>query len=279
MEYRVAPAEASGLEAHSVDLVTVAQSLHWFRIDEFYAEAHRVLKPRGVLAVWSYGMQHVDDPRIDEVVQHFYSEIVGPYWPPERRLVENGYRDVAFPFEELKPPHFVMQEHWPLERLLGYFRSWSATGRYVAEKGVDPVTALGEKLSALWGDPGGRASSSGRWPSGWGAASESCDPVPGGDQHRQIPQCHLMSHASLRTHPCRLVREPRPRRTRQSRTLNPCERAAGTDERSGAGVLKAALKADRRAHPRARPATPGEGYLSVGLSDRLPPVPAPYWII
>jgi SAM-dependent methyltransferase len=153
VEYRVAPAEASGLASHSVDLVTVAQALHWFRIDAFYAEALRVLKPGGVLAVWSYGIQHMDDPRIDAEVQHFYAEVVGPYWPPERRLVETGYREVSFPFAELKPPHFVMRESWPLERLLGYFRSWSATGRYVAEKGVDPVTPLMEKLATLWGDP------------------------------------------------------------------------------------------------------------------------------
>ena len=152
VEYRVAPAEASGLPAQSVDLVTVAQSLHWFKLDEFYAEAHRVLKPGGVLAVWSYGVQHVEDARIDAEVQRFYGEVVGPYWPPERRWVESGYRDLPFPFDELTPPRFAMQEQWPLERLLGYFRSWSATGRYVQDKGEDPVVALGEQLARLWGD-------------------------------------------------------------------------------------------------------------------------------
>lgn len=153
IEYRVATAEASGIEPESIDFVGVAQALHWFKVDEFYAEAHRVLRPRGVLAVWTYGIQHVEDPRIDQEVQRFYGDVVGPYWPPERKLVETGYRDLRFPFEEMKPPHFVMKERWPLERLLGYFRSWSATGRYVADRRVDPVTPLEDRLAPLWGDP------------------------------------------------------------------------------------------------------------------------------
>lgn len=153
VEYRVAPAEASGLASQSIDLVAVAQALHWFRIGEFFAEAQRVLKPRGVIAVWSYGVQKFADEKIDAEVQRYYGEVVGPYWPPERAIVESGYRDLEFPFDELTPPPVVMEERWTLERLLGYFRSWSATGRYVKAHGVDPVMEIGENLAQLWGDP------------------------------------------------------------------------------------------------------------------------------
>jgi ubiquinone/menaquinone biosynthesis C-methylase UbiE len=58
--YRVARAEESGIESQSVDLVTVAQALHWFDLDPFYGEVQRVLKPSGVLAVWTYGPLHVE---------------------------------------------------------------------------------------------------------------------------------------------------------------------------------------------------------------------------
>jgi len=154
IEYRVAPAECCGLDACTMDLVTVAQSLHWFDLEKFYAEARRVLRPSGVLAVWCYGIQHMDDPQVDEVVQHFYRDVVGPFWPSERALVESGYRSLPFPFVEQSAPAFTLQGQWALPRLLGYFRSWSATGRYVKERGVDPVVELAANLAPLWGDPG-----------------------------------------------------------------------------------------------------------------------------
>lgn len=151
--YRLAPAEESGLDDASVDLLTVAQALHWFDLERFYIEAQRVLVPRGVVAAWCYGVLHVADAEIDRAVQIFYQQTVGPYWPPERRLVESGYRTLPFPFDELAPPPLVMQAAWSLPQLLGYFRSWSATGRFTTERGFDPVAELAQELQPLWGDP------------------------------------------------------------------------------------------------------------------------------
>ena len=152
IEYRVAPAEASGLPDGVVDLITVAQALHWFDLDCFYAEARRVLKPGGILAAWTYGVQTVDEARVDARVRTFYRETVGPYWPPERRHVESGYRTLPFPFREIPAPEFRMIADWTLPELLGYLRSWSATERYHAEHGTDPVDGLATELAPLWGD-------------------------------------------------------------------------------------------------------------------------------
>lgn len=162
VHYRVAPAEASGLTPESIDLITVAQALHWFDIERFYSHAKQVLKSNGVLAVWTYNIQRVDDPAIDAIVQTFYHDVVGPYWPPERRLVETGYRELPFPFDELTPPSFEMSEHWSLPHLLGYLSSWSATGRYRTHRGIDPIVALDQQLLPLWGDP--QATKLIRWP-------------------------------------------------------------------------------------------------------------------
>jgi len=148
--YRVAKAEASGLDSKSVDLVTVAQALHWFDLDSFYAEVERVLVPAGVIAVWTYGLLHVEGDTVDALVQEFYHDIVGPYWPPERRHVEQGYRTLAFPFASASTPSFNMEERWERAHLLGYLRSWSATGRYAEVKGVDPVVELERRLGPLW---------------------------------------------------------------------------------------------------------------------------------
>ena len=150
--YRVAPAEDSGIESSSLDLVTVAQALHWFNLDDFYREVERVLKPSGILAVWTYGVLHVDDAAADALIQEFYYDTVGPYWPPERRFVEDGYRSLAFPFVEISPPALNMEVLWERAHLLGYLRTWSATGRYVAERHVDPVAQLEERLAKVWPD-------------------------------------------------------------------------------------------------------------------------------
>jgi ubiquinone/menaquinone biosynthesis C-methylase UbiE len=151
--YRVAPAEASGLPDQSADLVTVAQAVHWFDLDRFYAEARRVLAADGIIAVWSYGAHQLGIKAIDRLAGDFYHNVVGPYWPPERKHVEEGYRTIPFPFAEVPAPAFAMRTHWSLPQLLGYFRSWSATTRYLAACGQDPVEALEQKLRPPWGDP------------------------------------------------------------------------------------------------------------------------------
>jgi ubiquinone/menaquinone biosynthesis C-methylase UbiE len=150
--YRVAAAERTDIEAASVDLVTVAQALHWFELEAFYAEVKRVLKPAGALAVWAYNLLLIA-PAIDALVNEFYDATVGPYWPPERSLLEDGYRSLAFPFREVEPPDVQMEARWNLRDLAGYLRTWSATKRFIAARGFDPVTDLTKELLPLWGSP------------------------------------------------------------------------------------------------------------------------------
>lgn len=153
--YRVAAAERSGLDDETIDLVTVAQALHWFDLDAFYREAGRVLRAGGVLAAWSYGVAETEDSNVNGIMERFY-EALDPWWPPERSLVENGYRTLAFPFDEISAPRFEIQEHWSLAQLLGYFSSWSAVGRYIADRGDDPLAPLRRELQPVWGDPEAR---------------------------------------------------------------------------------------------------------------------------
>jgi ubiquinone/menaquinone biosynthesis C-methylase UbiE len=153
IEFRVAPAEQSGLPDRSVALVTVAQAVHWFDFDRFYAEVKRVLIPGGVLAVWAYGIIVVEGEEVDRVAHHYYANTLGEYWPPERVLVEAGYRTIPFPFTEITPPTFRMETSWTLEQLLGYFSTWSATNRYIKAKGHNPLEPLAVELQRVWGDP------------------------------------------------------------------------------------------------------------------------------
>lgn len=150
--YRVEPAEAPTLDDASVDLVTVAQAMHWFDLDRFHAAVRRVLRPDGVIAVWTYGLSNVDR-EVDAVFRRLYDDVLGAYWPAERRHVENGYAELAFPYAAIAAPSFAMACRWTLAQYLAYLRTWSATQRYVRAMGEDPVQGLAADFADAWGDP------------------------------------------------------------------------------------------------------------------------------
>ncbi|NJL07502.1 MAG: methyltransferase domain-containing protein [Methylacidiphilales bacterium] len=150
--YRVARAESSDLPAASVDLVTVAQAAHWFDLDAFYAEVRRIARPHAVLALIAYGV-FCAEPDIDPVLQRFYNEDTTPYWPPERRHVEAGYRTLPFPFPEIVPPALAITVDWRLADLLGYIDTWSAVRAMEKASGRGPMDRFAEDLAAAWGDP------------------------------------------------------------------------------------------------------------------------------
>jgi SAM-dependent methyltransferase len=138
VEYRVGRAEDSGLADGSVDLVTAAQAFHWYDFDRFYAEVRRVLAPGGAVAVWTYNLARVD-PEVDRWTDRLARQIVGPWWPPERRWVDEEYQTIPFPFEEIEIAPLRHEERWDLDRL--------------KETGRDPLLEIQEGLTAAWGDP------------------------------------------------------------------------------------------------------------------------------
>jgi ubiquinone/menaquinone biosynthesis C-methylase UbiE len=150
--YRIAPAEKTGIESHSVDLIVVAQALHWFELDRFYTEARRVLQEGGVLAVWSYSLLRISSA-IDRVLDHFYTKVVGPFWPPERKLVDDKYQSISFPFEELAAPPFKMETRWNLNRLVGYLGTWSSVQKFKDKRDTDPIEVVIGDLRRAWGRP------------------------------------------------------------------------------------------------------------------------------
>ena len=150
--WRVEPAERCSLPDASADLVTVAQAYHWFDHARFCAEARRVLRPRGIVALWTYGLSQVA-PAVDAVFATLYDDVLGPYWPPERRHVENGYRELPFPFDEIAAPRFEMRQDWTLPHYLAYLSSWSASQRHLLATGRDAVAEAGAAMAAAWGEP------------------------------------------------------------------------------------------------------------------------------
>lgn len=144
----VARAEASGLPDHSIDLITVAQSMHWFDIDAFHREVHRILKPNGIIAVWTYALLS-GTPELTAIIHRLYQHTAA-WWPADRAHVDTHYANLAFPYRhiEFNPPPMVM--HYTLEQLLGYLRTWSGVQRYLKDQGHDPVALFVDAFTAAW---------------------------------------------------------------------------------------------------------------------------------
>lgn len=153
VRYHVAPAERSGLPDASAGLITVAQAAHWLDLDPFYDEVRRVARPRAVLALITYGVLHVADEAADRVIRHFYNDVIGAYWPPERRHVEDGYRALPFPFAAMEAPALDIAVEWRLSDLIGYVETWSAVRAAEAAVGRGPIDRFRADLAAAWGDP------------------------------------------------------------------------------------------------------------------------------
>jgi hypothetical protein len=157
IRYEVFSAEKPNLADDSVDLITIAQALHWFDLNSFYKEATRVLrkdpnsvgKSRGVIAAWAYGLHSISED-IDSIIHQLYEDILGPYWPEERKIVEDKYQGIPFPFEEIHAPIFKIELNWDLSELVGYLYTWSSVQKFIHKNNFDPVKEIYNDLSAAW---------------------------------------------------------------------------------------------------------------------------------
>jgi SAM-dependent methyltransferase len=152
IEYRVAAAENSRLRAASVDVVSVATALHWFDLGRFHQEVRRVLRPRGLIAVYGYNWFHVT-PALDELTHRWLIEPIEEYWSPKIRLLREGYLTIDFPFEELTPPPLAVHLSWNLDELFSYYLTWSAAHEKIAKEGNGFLTAARAAFDAAWGAP------------------------------------------------------------------------------------------------------------------------------
>jgi len=150
VSYGVALEDESGLDGESVDLVTVAQALHWLRLERFFAEVRRVVVARGVLAVWCY-TRPVLEGELDSILLRYYSQTCGPYWPADRKLVDQGYEGIPLPIDEVAAPPLHIESHLTLAEFGGYVRTWSATTTLARQISRDPVVGLENELRAPWG--------------------------------------------------------------------------------------------------------------------------------
>lgn len=147
--YLHARAEASSLPENSIDLVTVAQAIHWFDFDAFYREVYRIARPGAIIAVWCYNLPRIL-PEIDQILYDFYTNVLHGYWDAERRYIDANYTTIPFPFPEIEAPMFWLDTAWSLQHLLGYLDSWSAVQHFIDKNGSSPVNDVAAKLKQFW---------------------------------------------------------------------------------------------------------------------------------
>jgi Methyltransferase domain len=152
VNYSVALAENSGLATQSIDLITVAQAVHWFDFDSFYREVHRVARQEAIIALWGYGLLKISNS-LDEIIGDFYYHVVDQYWDAERKHLDHAYQTISFPFKIVPAPTFTMSVEWNLADLLGYLATWSSVQKMLKIHQVDPVAVLAPTLANVWGDP------------------------------------------------------------------------------------------------------------------------------
>ena len=139
--YHIEKAENSSLKDTSVDLIIIAQAIHWFHFDEFYIEAKRVLNAKGIIAVFGYGL-FTSTPEVDDIIQKFYVDVVGDYWDIERRYLDEKYESIPFPFNELKIQKHYTKLMWGVEDIIGYINTWSAIQHYIKKNGNNPSSKI-----------------------------------------------------------------------------------------------------------------------------------------
>ncbi|MAW93695.1 MULTISPECIES: class I SAM-dependent methyltransferase [unclassified Leeuwenhoekiella] len=150
IEYRVQTAEEDFNQTEQFDLITVAQAIHWFDFDTFYKQVYQHLNPEGILAVIGYSVLKTRG-KLNEVIQHFYTEITNDYWDPERKYLDDHYQSIPFPFEELEMPKMHIQVNWTQDQLLNYLNTWSAVKHFEKKQGSNPVELIRDAVKENWG--------------------------------------------------------------------------------------------------------------------------------
>jgi ubiquinone/menaquinone biosynthesis C-methylase UbiE len=149
--YSTGRAEETTFNDNQFDLITVGQAAHWFNFTLFYNEVLRILKPGGTLALFGYMLPSFNKD-IDEVIHEFYEGVLGNYWDPERKMVDDAYTSIPFPFNKITNEGFNRSYDWNFEQTIGFFSTWSAVQHYKKANGTDPLELLAEPLRKAWGD-------------------------------------------------------------------------------------------------------------------------------
>ncbi|KAL6180122.1 hypothetical protein ACLB2K_046790 [Fragaria x ananassa] len=145
-----------GGHENSLDLITVAEAVHWFDLPQFYPLAKRLLrKPGGIIAVWAYNRMLVN-PEFDPVFDRFRENCI-PFTHPNSKYVRAGYKTLPFPFESVgmgregEPLTLEIPKEVSFQGVERMLRSYSAVIR-AKDQGVDMLSEeVIKEFERAWG--------------------------------------------------------------------------------------------------------------------------------
>ncbi|HEX2919790.1 MAG TPA: class I SAM-dependent methyltransferase [Bacteroidales bacterium] len=148
INYTVQPAESPAFPDDYFDLICTAQSLHWFELEQFFSQAKRVLKTGGIFACWGYGFFHINE-KVDRLINELLLVKIEPFWAPGNRIVQNGYKDIQFPFARINTPDIEMKVKWDFNQLSDYLNTWSAVKLYNSKFGTDIINEIAPGINKV----------------------------------------------------------------------------------------------------------------------------------
>ncbi|MEM7762105.1 MAG: class I SAM-dependent methyltransferase, partial [Cyanobacteria bacterium P01_A01_bin.40] len=152
IEYSVQAAEKTNFTERQFDLITVAQAIHWFDLEQFWSEVKRVLKPGGIFAAWGYGWAIIS-PEIDLLVNRLILERIKSHWLPGNKLIINQYRELDFPLTAIATPQdFCIEQMWTREQFFNYMSTWSAMKKHLAQAGASSIIEAKNEIAKIWSD-------------------------------------------------------------------------------------------------------------------------------
>lgn len=151
IHYSVQNSENTGFKDNQFDLICAAQCIHWFKLDLYFKEVKRLLKPGGVFACWGYSFFKINHT-LDPVIQAHFDHLIDPYWSEKNRILHKQYKEIRFPFSNIQTPQIEMGINWTREELLDYLATLSATKRYNDTQNTSITDSLRDKIKSHWAE-------------------------------------------------------------------------------------------------------------------------------
>ncbi|KAK3804335.1 hypothetical protein RRG08_000361 [Elysia crispata] len=85
------------IKSGTVDLICSGESFNLMPQKETFAEADRVLKPGGSIAIFGYDLPASDNPEINAVIQKMWVTMI-PYWPKDSTQIFDRFSSVELPY-------------------------------------------------------------------------------------------------------------------------------------------------------------------------------------